>query len=70
MKNVLEGFHPQLTALLHGGIDFPTGEAVQKCLVFCLVQHIGLLGQESVIKLQCLLEAGKASAQDAVNGHR
>ena len=41
-----ERFQPQLIALLHRGIDFLSGEAVEQGLVFCFVRHICLFGQE------------------------
>ena len=40
-----EGLKAQLIALPHRGIDFLAGEAVDQCLVLCLVGHIGLFGQ-------------------------
>jgi hypothetical protein len=65
-----ERLQAKLIAFLHRRHDFLAGDAVDQCLMFGLVGHIGLFGQEGMIQLQGLLEAGKTRAQDTVDRDR
>ena len=44
-----ERLQAKLIALLHRRLDFLAGEAVDQCLVFGLVGHIGLFGKEGMV---------------------